>query len=831
MKSINLKNVYPHVVAVLIFIAISLIYLSPLLEGKKLKMTDSINYEGMSKEISDFKKASGEDAMWTNSMFGGMPAFQITINYTKSVTKYVFDFFRAVFPHPADILFLYLLGFYILMLVIGANPWLAIVGAIAYTFSSYHFIVIEAGHISKAYALAYMAPVLAGIILTLRGKLISGGSLTALFLALHIWSNHLQITYYFLFILLFWGLAEAIRLIKQNQFKDLLKSVAVLFIAVIIAIGVNFNHLWTTYAYTKNTTRGPSELTSNKENKTSGLDKDYATQWSYGVAESFSLMIPNIKGGSSGAFLYEELVNLNQGNAREKAKAKKIIDNYSPELVNYVKQGLMSGKYVNTYWGDQPFTSGPVYAGSIIIFLFVLSFFLLKGNLKWFILAVTILSIMLGWGKNFMSFTDFFLDYFPGYNKFRAVSMTLIIAEFCIPLLAFMGLNQLLRKPEIFSKSQRNLYIAFGLTGGLALIFYVMPSTFFSFFSNAEYSSGTSSMSELESARISIFRAETLRTFIYIALAFGAIFLFSLKKINNYILVAVLGVLVLTDMWTVNKRYLNSENFVQARDVDIPFRPNAANLQILQDSDPNFRVFNADGNPFNESATSYFHKSLGGYHGAKLKRYQDIIDYHLGGRGNLNMNVINMLNTKYVIKNIEGRGPMALSNPDALGNAWFVRDVKMVNNADEEILALDDFDPKITAIVDKRFSNQVENLSLSEDSMAFITLTSYQPNKLVYKSSSASKQLAVFSEIYYPDGWEVSINGTSAPHFRANYILRALVIPEGVNEIVFEFKPKSFYLGENISFAFSILLVISLLVSLYYNFFLIKSESKTDIDA
>lgn len=809
-EAVNFKAIIPHLIAVALFAGISLTYMSPILDGKELMMMDHIKYLGMSKEVFDHRDETGEEALWTNSMFGGMPAFQISVLYSNNISTYIRSAVRLLTPFPADLIFTYLFGFYILMLVLGARPWLSIIGAIAFAFSSYHFIIIEAGHVSKIYAIGYMAPVLAGFILALRGKYIAGGALTALFLALHLRANHLQITYYFLFILFAWGVAEVVRLIREDKLKDLIRSALVLLAAVIIAVGVNIGNIWSTYTYTQYTMRGPSELTLDKERQSSGLDKEYATAWSYGVGETFSLLIPNTKGGATGAL----------------ANNRAALEQVDPRM----RQDI-AGQ--NHYWGDQPFTSGPVYAGAIVMFLFVLSLMLWKNPLKWYLLAATILSIMLGWGKNFMPLTDFFLDYFPGYNKFRAVSMTLVIAEFCIPVIAFMGMMHFFKKPDVLKSNMKKIYIAFGLTGGISLIFYALPTTFFTFFSQMELSSLYAQKAEnpsfaaqidmfmknLEAARVYIFRADAIRSFIFITLGAVALLLYVKNIINKNILLAALGVLILTDMWAVNKRYLNNSNFVEKHLVDPPYRPNEANLQILQDPDPHFRVFNVDGNPFNESATAYFHSSIGGYHGAKLQRYQDIIDYHLGGKGGINMAVLNMLNTKYFIRQMDGSPPIPMQNPDALGNAWFVKDFKIVENADEEILALNDFEPATMAIIDKRFKDYLEDFTINYDTNATIHLKSYAPNKMVYATSSQSPQLAVFSEIYYPLGWEVAINGEVASYFRVNYILRAMIIPEGDNEIVFEFRPRSYYVGQQIALVFSILMVIFLISALYIQVF------------
>ena len=554
--------------------------------------------------------------------------------------------------------------------------------------------------------------------------------------------------------------------------------------------------------------RGKSELTVKDNNNTSGLDKDYAMGWSYGVAETFSLMIPNIKGGGNDAL----------GND------KSALDNVDSRMKNDIARQ-------DHYWGDQPGTSGPVYMGSFIIFLFILALFIEKNKIKWFLLAAVILSIALSWGKNFLWFSDLFFDYFPGYNKFRTVSMTLVIAELCVPLLAFIALKSITDNPDYLKKNMKKLYIAFGLTGGIALIFYLLPTYFFGFFSqmelnayseqkisNPEYVSQIDLfLTNLEIARVSIFKADAIRSFLFITLGCGALVLYVYKKINKNSLIIALGVLILVDMWLIDKRYLSDENFVAKKQAKNVFQKSAADIEILKDTDLDYRVFNPNGNPFNETATSYYHKSIGGCHGAKLKRYQEIINAYLSGQETFNVKVLNMLNTKYVIRKTEN-GLIAIKNPEALGNAWFVKQAKIVDNADQEIAALKDFNPKETAVVDKRYNNLLNGFIADYDSTANIKLTEYKPNKLTYISSAKKPQLAVFSEIFYKPGWDAYINGKLNEHFRVNYILRGMIIPAGNNTIVFEFKPKSYFIGQKISLASSILLVLLLFASLYYNY-------------
>ena len=805
MKNIDLKQFFPHITALVIFLLIAVIYMNPVLSGKQVQQGDIANYKGMSKEIRDFRNETGEEPLWTNSMFGGMPAYQISMKYPSNWIDDVDEFLRLGLPRPADYLWLNMLGFFILLLAMRVNPWLSIVGAIAYAFSSYFFIIIEAGHNSKAHAMTYMAPVLAGVILTYRGKYILGGLLTMLFVSLEVSCNHFQITYYLVIILAILGIGELVFHIKEKQFRHFLKATGVLLAAGLIAIGPSITNILLTQEYSKYTIRGESELSTEKENRTSGLDKDYATRWSYGKEETFTLLIPNTKGGASGR-IGQDPDNLKNVDNR---RLKQIISQQ------------------NHYWGNQPFTSGPVYVGAIIVFLFVFGLFIVKGRLKWILLVATILSVMLAWGDNMMWFTDFWLEHVPGYNKFRTVSMTLVIAELCMPILAFMGLYKIYKNPGILKEKRREFLIALGLTAGISLILYLLPQTFFNFISEQEvnrFSQLKNSqpqnanqinliLEELKSVRVDIFKADAIRSFFFIILGAGLIYLYSLKKIKAKYLILGLGILITIDMWAVNKRYLNNDDFVNKRVVNNPFQPTKADKQIMKDNDPNFRVFNTTVNTFNDASTSYFHKSIGGYHGAKLRRYQELIDYHISEQ---NRDVLNMLNTKYFIVKGNNGKPVAKRNPGALGNAWFVENYEIVADADEEINALDDFNPEKTAFVDQRFKEHLQGKSFEKDTTASINLTSYQPNHLVYQSKTNKEQLAVFSEIYYPNGWQVYIDGEPADHFRVNYVLRAMVVPEGEHKIEFKFQPKTYYTGENIALASSILVLLLLVGGLYY---------------
>jgi len=810
MENRNLiKNILPYVVAILTFIIISFAFFNPVLEGKRLMQSDIKIHKGQSKEIVDYRDKTGDEPLWTNGMFSGMPAYQISTKYPNNWIKKIDRIIRLGLPRPVDYLFLYFMGFFILLLALKIDPWLALAGSIAFGFSTYFIIIIEAGHNSKAHAIAYMAPLLGSVIMTYRGKYLLGGILTAMFAALEISTNHLQITYYLLIILVIMVIFIFFDYLKKKILPQFLKATGVLAIAAILAILPNITNLWVTMEYTAQSMRGESELVKDENNQTSGLDKNYATQWSYGIGESWSLLFPNVKGGGSGVL----------------AQNEKAMEKVDPRL----KQSLSR---VNSYWGDQPFTSGPTYAGAIIIFLFVLGLFYVKGWIKWSLLTVTILGILLAWGKNFMPLTDFFLDYFPLYNKFRAVSMILVIAEFAIPILAILTIWEIIKNPGIIQEKQKQFFIAFGLTGGILLIFYIMPTTFFSFLSQMEKEQLSGNpraadfIANIEIARIAVFKADAIRSFIYILLMAAAIYVYSIRKINKSILILIFGVLLLADLFTINRRYINDDNYDRKRNIEKPYKESIADKAILKDKDPNYRVLNLN-NPFNDGRTSYFHKSIGGYHSAKLGRYQDLIDYHLqkelsalistlqsdGGFPAVdnqlkNSPALNMLNTKYIIYNNQAQ---PIKNIYANGHAWFPDQIVWVENANEEIDKLNDINTKKTVLIDKRYQDKIGGLKQSVSDKNQIKLTEYQPNYLKYESNTSAKELAVFSEMYYSKGWEAYIDGELQPIYRVDYTLRGLIIPKGKHIIEFKFLPQSYYTGETIALIGSILLILALI--------------------
>lgn len=784
-----LKKSLPHIAAILFFLGLSYVLFAPQLQGMQLLQSDNQQFQGMSKELNDYRDKTGEEALWTDSMFGGMPSYLISTVYKTNYIRYVDDFLQLGHSRPASFLFIMLLGSYILMLAIGLNPWLGIIGSLALSLSSYYFIIIAVGHNSKMIAIAYLVPLIGGIILAYRKKLWLGVALAGLFLGLELYSGHPQITYYGAFIIFFFIVAEAIRSYREKILKHFAKVSAALGIALVLGIGANFSHLYLVWDYGKDSIRGKSELTHNADNKTSGLDKDYALSWSYGIAETFDLFIPNLMGGSSSIGLSP--------------------DGETAKTLTTMGQPAEIATQIPSYWGPQPSTSGPVYIGAVVIFFFVLGLFFVRGVTRWWLVGVTVLSILLAWGSNFFAFSDFFLQYVPMYNKFRTVSMILVIAEITIPIVALLGLKKLMDGEISKEQSLKGLKWAAGIAGGFALFFALMGGSLFSFTSENDkmmlqdaYNVLASSMATDRAALLS---ADAWRTFIFVAISAGLVWLFIAKKIKPAYFMLALGVLLLADMVPVNRRYLNKDNWVPEAQAQVPFTPSSADLQIMKDAG-HYRVLNLAVSPFTDASTSYFHKSIGGYHGAKMRRYQELIDMHLSQN---NMAVFNMLNTKYfIVPNQQAQVLEAQQNPGALGNAWFVNSVKMVPNADAEIESLKNFDPRHLAVVDKRFEKELAGFTSNTDTTAKIALTSYEPNHLTYKSNNKSAQLAVFSEIYYSKGWDAYINGKPAPHLRANYVLRAMVIPAGDNIVEFKFEPKMFKVGKAVDLICSLSILL-----------------------
>ncbi len=819
----NNKNLIGIIAAIIAFAAITLIYFHPVLEGKRIKQHDIEMHYGMSEEITEFRDATGEQTLWTNAPFGGMPAWNISVKPEGNLTTPFYQALRIGLPQSLGAVFISMLGFFILLLVLECGTWISFVGALAYGLTSYLFIVIGAGHNAKAMAMAYMPAVIAGVLLTYKGKYLWGWILTAFAMSFEVRTNHLQITYYLAIIVLLLVIAEFISDMKAKRLGHFLKASAGLVVAALIGVLTFSTSLYGNYEFGKETTRGKPVLTRNEENQTKGLDRDYITQWSYGIGETWSLLIPNAKGGATSYIG-------NQNPALEKA---------DPRFRQNIAQN-------NAYWGDQPYTSGPVYVGAIVVFLFVLGALTVKGKLKWALLIATLLSILLSWGKNFMGFTNFFLDYVPGYDKFRAVSMTLVIAEVTMPLLGFLGLAEITKNPESFKQNLKKFYIALGITAGVCLLFYVAPKAFFSFLSQGEAEQFAAMgkgkdgaiyatfAAELEKVRIAIFRKDTLRSLAFIILAAVPIFLYGKGKLKTAPAFAILGALVLADMFTIDKRYLNDHNFIAKQKTLKPFTASAADQFILNDKSLDFRVGDLTKDMFNDASTCYFHKSLGGYSGAKLRRYQDVITQYLGGELNQirgaktsvdmmqtlsEMKVVNMLNTKYFIYNPNNE---PIQNPYALGNAWVARNVQWVDTPNEEIDAIATTDLTQTAIVNKEFAQQVGDYRLNDSILGQIELVDYKPNKLTYQfrgvssGSTAANSLVVFSEIWTERGWKMYIDGQEQPLLRANYLLRAAMIPSGDHEIVMEYAPKAWKVGNTVSLISSLVMILGLIAALVY---------------
>ncbi len=817
------KKALPHFTAVLLFLILPAIYFSPQLEGKKLNQHDTNTATGMAKEITDYNKTHSDLALWTNSMFGGMPAYLIGLP-TYSFISPIYSLTTLFDWRPISFVFLYLIGFYLALLLFGINPWISLIGAIAFGFSSYDFIIIAAGHNTKAIAIGYMAPLIGALYHAWKKNLWVGSAFFALFLALQIYANHLQITYYTMLTILIFGIVETYFAFREKQVTDFLKKSGVIALFALMAIAANAERLWTTYEYGKFSLRGPSELTDDKGNKTSGLDKDYATDWSYGIDETMTLLIPNFKGGAS-------VIDFGENSTT----AELLRNNNVPNANSIVKQ-------LPGYWGTQPGTSGPVYAGAIVLFLFVLSLFLTKGSIRIWIISATIFSILLSWGRNFMPLTDLFLDYFPGYNKFRTVSMILVIASFAIPLLASIGLYKIFSEEIDRVQWKKALTWSVALTAGISFLFFLLPGLSGSFVSasDAQMHLPDWLQSGLIADRKAFLRADAIRSALLILAAALVLWAYVAKKLKPNYALAIIGCLILFDMWGVDKRYLNNDNFVQEQKARNPYPMTKADKEILKDKNE-FRVLNLTVDPFNEASTSYYHQSIGGYHGAKMRRYQELIDFRIGKEIRqlgtklntlkadarvdsvfIGLNALNMMNTKYLIYNPEAA---PIVNPKALGSAWLVRSYQLADNADQEIAALDKIDPGKEIVVNKKFQSLLESVTPGTDVTSKLALKSYSPNQLVYSYSGKGKEIAVFSEIYYPKGWNAYIGDQLIPYFQANYVLRAMVLPEGTYDITFKFEPLSYRLGKQISMVSSLLLLLFIGFVLYKNITL-KNSSK-----
>ena len=825
-----MKKLLPDLIAILAFVLLSFAYFFPAdIENRILFQHDTAAGAGAGQEVKEYYEQTGERSRWTNSLFGGMPMYQIAPSYdsTKSL-QWVQKAYQLFLPDYVCLTFMLMLGFYILLRVFGIPVWLAGLGGIMWAFSSYFFILISAGHIWKFITLAYVPPTIAGIVLAYRGKLLWGGILTALFVALQITSNHVQMSYYFFFVILFFVGAYFEKAWRTKTLPQFFKASAVLIVAALVGIAANVSNLYHTYAYSKETMRGKSELVQTGDaakQTSSGLDRDYITQWSYGIDETLTLLVPNFKGGASAALSQSETAM---------SKANPMYSSLYGSLTQY--------------FGTQPMTSGPVYVGAFVLFLFVLGCFIVKGPLKWALIGATFFSIVLSWGKNFMPLTDFFIDYVPLYNKFRAVSSILVIAEFTIPLLAIFALKRLLEEPEILKQEKKPLGISLLLTAGIALLLAVAPDSIGSGYVPAQEAQMLQNavnqqmipanelsgiLANLGEMRAELVSSDALRSFIIIGIGCSLLWLYASGKLRSSLTIAGITILCLADMWGVNKRYLNDAQFVPHSIRTETFTKTNTDELILQDTSLDYRVLNFATSTFDDNNTSYWHKSVGGYHPAKLRRYQEMIEHHIspemqaaykaiatagGEMDSVDANkfrVLNMLNTKYFIFPAgQQRQTVPILNPHAYGNAWFVNKVQYVNNANEEIDALDSIIPTETAVVDARFKDVLKGTTESyKDSLSSIRLTSYAPNRLTYETNNAQDGIAVFSEIYYPDGWHVTIDGQPAELARADYILRTMYVPAGQHTIEMRFDPTSLHVTEGIAYGALALLVIGIIVA------------------
>jgi hypothetical protein len=802
--SFDFKKFLPHIYVIIAFVAASFLYNSPILTGKGLKMEDMTQVAGMAKELKDYKEKDGVYPLWTNGLFGGMPAFQIALNVQNMWIAKLGDVIYKSLPTPTNLMFLYFLGFYALMVILGFNIWQAVFGALAFGLSSYNLIIIDAGHVTKALAIGFMPPVLGGLILLFRGKWLPGLTLLSLMLALQLYAYHYQITYYLGILIFIYVVVKGIEAVRKKEYLPFLKAAGLSVVALLIAVGANYTSFSITREYTKQTMRGGSELRQLEDpTAAAGLDKEYALKWSNGVGETFTLLIPNFYGGASvsdigtGSKTYEVLTQ--GGVARNQAAA-------------FVKQAP-------TYFGDQPGTSGPTYFGALICFLFVLALFVVKGPAKWWLATAALLSIVLSWGRNFELVTDIFFNYVPFYNNFRAVAMSLVIASLAFPLLAVILLRRLEENQIDKNTLKKGLAYATSIVGGFCLLFVAAPGAFFDFNSAADANFGNfpGLVDALIEDRMTMLRKDALKSLLLVLIGAGGIWYFLKEKLSLQRMVLLFLVANTIDLWMTDKRYLNDDDFVSQRQIDQPFEASPADLRILQDTTLHYRVFDlGNRNPFNENRAGYFHKSVGGYHAAKLSRYEDVKVRWLEGQ--INMNVLNAFNTRWFIVNQEGQGLIPQLNPDAYGNAWLVEDVLMVPDAKAEIDTLGGTDLRKIAIVDQRFESFVAGKSFSYDSTAAISLSSYHPDHMVYSFNAATEQLAVFSEVYYGQGWNAYVNGEAAPHFRVNYLFRGMVVPAGTHTIEFKFEPATYYAGEKISLAANIILLLLISSSLVFHF-------------
>jgi hypothetical protein len=805
----------PHFTAIAIFLVLAFFYMKPVLEGKQLLGHDTESWMAASKETLDYNEKNDDVALWTNSMFGGMPTYQISLVQPNNLLQYV-EKALATIPTPVFFVVLYLIGFYILLLNFKINPWLAIAGSIAFTFASYNFIIIAAGHNSKAITIAYMAPLIGSVFQTFRNNKLSGGILTAFFLSLAIRANHIQILYYTLYILLVFGIVELVYAIRDKKAVSLLQSVGGLVAALAIALGMNATSLLTTNEYSHYTMRGASNgLTATAEAGQHGLSTDYITQWSYGIDETMTVLIPNFKGGASSLLLDDESeTGKRMTESFGKANAQKVM--------NSTRFGL--------YWGTQPGTSGPVYFGAVVMLLFVLGFFVLDKRTLWWLVPVILLTLLLSWGRNFMALTEFFINYVPLYNKFRTVSMTLVATGFAVTLMAILTLKEILFSDGNKIRFKKPLIYSAAITGGIALVFALIPSLAGDFTApqtdqyyiqqlSQAYQADMSFLAEtLPADREAMLRADAFRSLLFVLGATALIWAFIHSKLKINLAIIAFGLLFLLDLMPVAKRYLNDDNFGRKRTTKNLIQPTEADKYILQDPSE-FRVLNMSSNVFNDASTSYFHDHIGGYHAAKLRRYQELIErritpelekfYTIRTYEQLDstlrtLGVLNMLNTKYIIMDPNS---MPAQNPYANGNVWLPATIRKAANADEEMKLLGEINTLHEVVVDQQFDDLLPN-TLQPDTASTIALTLRSPNRLTYSADIKTERVAVFSEIFYDKGWHVFVDGEEVPYFRANYLLRAVTLRPGKYTVEFRFEPSSYFTGNTIALISSIILLL-----------------------
>jgi len=788
----NFKQIIPHIVSLSLFVIVALMYFNPVLKGRKISQSDITQHIGMAKEVNDFREATGEEPYWAESAFSGMPTYPIGTYFPNDYITSLDRFIRFL-PRPADYLFLYFLSFYILLLAFKIDWKIAIVGSLAFGFSTYLIIIFGAGHNSKAHAIAYMPLVLAGIIFIFKKRYLLGFTVTGIATALEIKANHPQMTYYLLFSILILGVVELIEAIQKNKIKQFITQSSIIIVAMLLAVGVNSSRLLATKEYADVSTRGKTALTINpdgtKKEVTTGLSKEYITQFSYGKAETFNLFVPRYMGGGT----------------VESLDKKSNTYQYVSSIAGS-KQADGFTKQVYTYWGDQLIVEAPAYIGAVMLFLFFLGVFILKGKYKYWLAASSVFAILMSWGKNFQFLTDFFIDYVPLYNKFRAVSSFQVIAELCIPLLGFLAVKEFFFSKT--DKEQKQIALKKALYSSVGLIviglLYALSFSTFEGIRDASYSEYDGLLDAVKADRLSMLYTDSFRSIVLIGIGFVVLWLFLKQQLKYTTSIIAFAVLILFDLVQVNLRYVNADDFKEARAIDKPFKASATDLQILKDKS-HYRVANFSTDPFQDGRTSYFHKSIGGYHAAKLGRYQDLIEFQLSKQ---NMQVYNMLNVKYFIIPGDDGEEVAQQNPDANGNAWFVKNIKYVQTADQEIRALDSTLTKSTVVVNENNIHKKINLSSEVDSLAYIRLTEYSLNSLTYETSSKFDEFAVFSEIYYKDGWKSYIDGELQLYTNVNYILRGLEIPKGEHIIKFKFEPSVIKTGNTISLISYVLMLL-----------------------